>query len=181
MDNFSILIAGKAGDGIDKSSLIIGRIFSYLGYRVYIYRDYPSIIRGGHTFSIIRCTHNKIAVHLDKIDILLALNQDSIDFHKTKLGPKSLIIYDSTSVKSDEGFGIPIGIIIKEAKALELMRNSCIIGAMCKALGIEKDVLEKVFRKDISREIDLNLKVAFLGFNEAKEYSKIENLKQKKR
>ena len=179
MDNFSILIAGKAGDGIDKSSLIIGHILSQLGYRVYIYRDYPSIIRGGHTFSIIRCTHNKIAVHLDKIDILLALNQDSIDFHKTKLGPKSLIIYDSTSVKSDEGFGIPIGIIIKEAKALELMRNSCIIGAMCKALGIEKDVLEKVFRKDISREIDLNLKVAFLGFNEAKEYSKIENLKQK--
>jgi len=179
MDNFSILIAGKAGDGIDKSSLIIGHIFSQLGYRIYIYRDYPSVIRGGHTFSIIRCTHDKIAAHLDKIDILLALNQDSIDFHKTRLNSKSLIIYDLTSVKSDEGFGIPIGIIIKEAGALELMRNSCIIGAMCKALGIGMDVLEKVFRKDISREIDLNLNVAFRGFNEAKEFAKVEKLKQK--
>jgi len=179
MDNFSILIAGKAGDGIDKSSLIIGHIFSRLGYRVYIYRDYPSIIRGGHTFSVIRCTHDKIAAHSDKIDILLALNQDSIDFHKAKLNSKSLIIYDSTSVKSDEGLGLPIGIIIKEAGALELMRNSCIIGAMCKALGIEMDVLEKVFRKDISRETELNLKVAFRGFNEAREFAKVEKLKQK--
>jgi len=179
MDNFSVLIAGKAGDGIDKSSLIIGHIFSQLGYRIYIYRDYPSVIRGGHTFSIIRCTHDKIAAHSDKIDILLALNQDSIDFHKTRLNSKSLIIYDLTSVKSDEGFGIPIGIIIKEAKALELMRNSCIIGAMCKALGIGMDVLEKVFRKDISREIDLNLNVAFRGFGEMKEFAKVEKLKQK--
>jgi len=179
MDNFSILIAGKAGDGIDKSSLIIGHIFSQLGYRVYIYRDYPSIIRGGHTFSIIRCTHDKIAAHSDKVDILLALNQDSIDFHKTRLSSKSLIIYDLTSVKSDEGLGIPIGIIIKEAGALELMRNSCIIGAMCKALDIEMDVLEKVFRKNIAREIELNLNVAFRGFSEAKEFAKVEKLKQK--
>ncbi|MCX5687261.1 MAG: 2-oxoacid:acceptor oxidoreductase subunit alpha [Candidatus Omnitrophica bacterium] len=179
MDNFSILIAGKAGDGIDKSSLIIGHIFNQVGYRIYIYRDYPSVIRGGHTFSIIRCSQYKITTHLDTVDVLLALNQDSIDFHKSRLGDKALIIYDSTSVKSDEGLGIPIGIIIKEAKALELMRNSCIIGAMCKALGIGMDVLEKVFRKNISREIDLNLDVAFRGFSQAKEFAKVEKLKQK--
>jgi 2-oxoglutarate ferredoxin oxidoreductase subunit alpha len=179
MNNLSILIAGKAGDGIDKSSLIIGHILSQLGYRIYIYRDYPSVIRGSHTFSIIRCTQNKIATHLNKIDMLLALNQDSIDFHKDRLSEKTIIIYDSTSIKSDKGIGIPIGIIIKEANALNLMRNSCIIGAMCKAIGIEKDILEKVFRKNISREIDLNLKVAFRGFKEAKELAKLEKLKQK--
>ncbi|MEK6731997.1 MAG: 2-oxoacid:acceptor oxidoreductase family protein, partial [Candidatus Omnitrophota bacterium] len=96
MDNLSILIAGRAGDGIDKSSLIIGRILGQLGYNIYIYRDYPSIIRGGHTFSIIRCSVDKIAAHSDKVDVLIALNQDSIDFHKSRLtGGKSLIIYDS--------------------------------------------------------------------------------------
>ncbi|PIW68571.1 MAG: pyruvate ferredoxin oxidoreductase, partial [Candidatus Omnitrophica bacterium CG12_big_fil_rev_8_21_14_0_65_42_8] len=160
MNSFSILIAGKAGDGIDKSSSVIGHILSQLGYRIYIYRDYPSVIRGGHTFSIVRCSQDKIAVHLNTIDILLALNQDSIDLHKSRVNDKSIIIYDSTSVKSDRGMGIPIGAIIKELGALDLMRNSCIIGAMCKAIGIEKDTLEKVFRKDISKEIDINLKAA---------------------
>ncbi|MDP2921021.1 MAG: 2-oxoacid:acceptor oxidoreductase subunit alpha [Candidatus Omnitrophota bacterium] len=179
MDNISILIGGKAGDGIDKSSLIIGHILAQLGYRVYIYRDYPSIIRGGHTFSIVRCCRDTIATHLDSVDVLLALNQDSLDLHKSRLNTGSLIVYDSTSVKSDKGTGIPIGLIIKESGAIDIMRNSCMIGAMCKALGIGKDILEDVFRKNISREIDLNLKVAFLGFDEAKESVRIEKLKQK--
>ena len=180
MDNLSILIAGRAGDGIDKSSLIIGRILGQLGYYIYIYRDYPSIIRGGHTFSIIRCSIDKIAAHSDNVDVLIALNQDSVDFHKSRLtGGKSLIIYDSTSVKSDTGMAIPAGGIIKEAKALDLMRNSCMIGAMCRAIGIEKDILENVFRKDVPKETELNLKVAFRGFEEAKEFIKIEKSKQK--
>ena len=179
MKDLSILIAGRAGDGIDKSSLIIGEILAQLGYRVYIYRDYPSIIRGGHTFSIIRCSGNKIAAHEDTIDVLLALNQDSIDLHKSGLSGKSLVIYDSITVKSDVGVGIPISEIIKEAKALDLMRNSCIIGAMCKSIGIEKDILEKIFRENIAKELDLNLKVAFLGFDRAEEFVKIEKLNQK--
>ena len=44
MNEFSILIGGKAGFGIDKSSSIIGRLLNELGYRIYIYRDYPSDI-----------------------------------------------------------------------------------------------------------------------------------------
>lgn len=179
MDKFSILIAGRAGDGIDKSSLVIGRILTKLGYRIYIYRDYPSVIRGGHTFSIIRCSGDKIAAHSDKVEVLLALNQESIDLHKVRLTGSSIVIYDSNSVKSDKGTGIPIGDIIKEAKAMDLMRNSCIIGAMCKAIGIEKNVLEEVFRANVSREIDLNLEVAFRGFDNAKELVRIERLKQK--
>lgn len=179
MDNLSILIAGKAGDGIDKSSFVIGHILAQLGYRIYIYREYPSIIRGGHTFSIIRCSRDKIAAHHNKIDILLALNQDGVDLHKARLTDNSIIIYDSTSVISDRGTGIPIGVIIKELGALDMMRNSCIIGAMCKAIGIGKDVLEKVFRKDISRQVDLNLKVAFYGFEKAEEATRVERLKQK--
>ena len=77
MDDFSILIGGKAGFGIDKSGLIIGRIFNQLGYRIYIYRDYPSLIRGGHTFSIIRVSKNKIAtIETGKGTIKLELYED---------------------------------------------------------------------------------------------------------
>jgi 2-oxoglutarate ferredoxin oxidoreductase subunit alpha len=179
MNNLSVLIAGRAGDGIDKSSFIISRILAQLGYRIYIYRDYPSVIRGGHTFSIIRCSKDKIAAHSDKVDVLLALNQESVDLHKDRLSDNSIIIYDSNSIKSDRGMAVPIAEIIKEAKALDMMRNSCIIGAMCKAIGIEKDVLENVFRAEAPREIDLNLKVAFRGFSEAKEFIRIERIKQK--
>jgi 2-oxoglutarate/2-oxoacid ferredoxin oxidoreductase subunit alpha len=85
MEDFSLLIGGKAGFGIDKAGVIIARIFNQLGYRIYVYRDYPSIIRGGHTFSIVRCSKNKIATHYGKIDFLLALNQDTLDLHRNRL------------------------------------------------------------------------------------------------
>jgi 2-oxoglutarate ferredoxin oxidoreductase subunit alpha len=42
------LIGGKAGFGIDKAGSILGSILNRLNRRIYIYRDYPSLIRGGH-------------------------------------------------------------------------------------------------------------------------------------
>jgi len=203
MDEFSILIGGKAGFGIDKASLIIGRILAQQGFRIYIYRDYPSLIRGGHTFSIIRASKNKIAAHYDKVDFLLALNQDTLNLHRNRLKKDCLFIYDSDQVNpvrnliqkdsntgisngvkidSDStcGVGLPIGKIIKEENASEIMRNTCIIGAFCKTVGIDLEILENVLKKEISKEIDLNLKVCRRGFHEAKELIKIEPLAQDK-
>jgi len=182
MGDFSVLIGGKAGDGIDRAGLIIASILNQLGYRLYIYRDYPSIIRGGHTFSIIRASKNKIATHLNKVDFLLALNQDSIDFHKERLMDNTFIIYDSDLVKLEslpdgiQSSGLPLGKIIKEENAASIMRNSCIIGGFSKAVGLEWNILERVFKKNISKDLDLNLRVAVRGYNEAKEVVKIEAL-----
>lgn len=185
MNDFSVLIAGKAGFGIDKSGLIIGRLLNQLCYRIYIYRDYPSIIRGGHTFSIIRASKEKIAVHLDKIDFLLALNQDTLDLHKGRLREEAVVIYDSESVKADgltpgaRAVGIALGKIIKEENAAEIMRNTCIIGAFARSAGIGFDILESVFRREIGKEIDINLKVARRGFDAGQELCRISPLSQK--
>ncbi len=54
MPEYSILIGGKAGEGLNKAGIILARIMNGLGYRVFMYYDYPSLIRGGHNFSIIR-------------------------------------------------------------------------------------------------------------------------------
>ena len=128
MDDLSVLIGGKAGFGIDKASSIIAGILNQLNYRLYIYREYPSLIRGGHTFSMIRASSRKIAAHKDKVDFLLALNQDTVNLHKDRLKGGCVVAYDSDTVKSD-GIAVPIGTIIQEEKADEIMSNSCIIGA----------------------------------------------------
>ncbi len=187
MSCFSVLIGGKAGDGIDRSSLIIAYILNELGYRLYIYRDYPSIIRGGHTFSIIRFAKEKKQTHKAKVNMILAMNQDCLDFHKDRLKDVSTLIYDpdvidETTVPHRENIEvltIPVSKIIKEEEALAIMRNSCMVGAMCKALGIEWDVLKKVFNKKMPKAIELNLKVARRGYDEAKEVQKTEVLEQK--
>lgn len=168
MADFSVLIGGKAGEGINQAASLIAHLLNRLGWRIYVYLDYPSLIRGGHNFAIIRASDKKIAVHRDKIDVLLALNQDTVDFHKHRLKEGSIIIYDSDAAKS-EGRGLPLEKMVKEEGGSAIMRNSCIIGAFCKAAGIKQDVLEEVFKKHIPRETDLNIKIALRGYNGTEE------------
>lgn len=172
MENFSILIGGKAGFGIDKSGSIISYMVNRLGYRIYIYRDYPSLIRGGHTFSIIRASSDRIYAHRERIDYLLALNQDTVAFHKTRLKESSIIIYDADVVKCEgvcpvkNAIGIPINNILKEESAPEIMRNTCAIGAFAKTIGIDWKIVEDVLKKEIGRDIEINLKVARRGYDQ---------------
>ena len=185
MDEFSILIGGKAGFGIDKAGSIISYMINRLGWRIYVYRDYPSIIRGGHTFSIIRSSKDRISSHKNNINYLLALNQDTVNLHRSRLTDDSVIIYDTDTVKCEgacpvkNATGIPIGSILKEEQAPEIMRNTCIIGSLAKLIGIEWDVVDQVLRKEITRDIDNNLKIARRGYDHVNTLVKIEPLNRK--
>ncbi|MFH1584409.1 MAG: 2-oxoacid:acceptor oxidoreductase subunit alpha [Actinomycetota bacterium] len=185
MNELSILIGGKAGDGINQSGLLIARLLSQIGYYIYMYFDYPSLIRGGHNFSVVRASQDKIGTHTEKIDFLLALNSETIDLHKNRLGDNSLIIYDSDSIDLDslpesiENYGIPLKKIIKQEKASPIMRNSSLLGTFSKSIGVKWEITEKVFKKNILKEVDLNLKLARRGYNESKELIKIEPIQRK--
>jgi 2-oxoglutarate ferredoxin oxidoreductase subunit alpha len=169
MKDFSILIGGKAGDGIDRAGIIIARILNRLGNRICMYRDYPSLIRGGHTFSIIRAAERPIGAHMEKVDAVVALNQETADLHASRLKDRSsVMIFDSDSVTA-QGMGIPAGKIVKDENGHPLTRNSCMIGAMCRAAGIEWSIVEEVFRASMHHELEINLKIARRGFDAAVE------------
>ena len=67
-----------------------------------------------------------------------------------------------------DAIGIPVGRILKEEGAPEIMRNTCIIGSLFKTIGIGWDLVEQVLKKEVSKEIELNLKVARRGYDEVK-------------
>lgn len=176
-DDFSILIGGRAGYGIDKAGTVIAELLNRLGYRLYMYRDYPSLIRGGHTFSLIRAAHKRVDAYRNQVDWLLALNQETIDLHKSKLKAGGLAVYDSDSVKAD-GLGLPIGTILKETGDLEIARNTCMIGAFARTAGIEWPLLEEVIRQNMPKKIEINLQVARRGYDAVGETVKIPKLDQ---
>lgn len=182
MDNFSTLIGGIAGDGINEAGLTVGRLFNRLGYRIYMYYDYPSLIRGGHNFSIVRAGSHEIGTHLEEIDVLIALNQDTLERHKGRLKEKSFVIYDLDKVKTEgleqKGCGLPVTQILKEEGAIPIMRNTCILGGFCRVVGIPWETLEEVLKKHIPKKLELNLKVARRGYDSAVEFCRIDRLDQ---
>ncbi|MCX6678296.1 MAG: 2-oxoacid:acceptor oxidoreductase subunit alpha [Methanothrix sp.] len=178
MNDFSTLVGGIAGDGINEAGLTVARLFSRLGYHIYMYYDYPSLIRGGHNFSLVRASRQKIAAHMDQIDVLIALNQETIEKHTSRLKDNSFVIYDADKVKLDEtkhkGCGLAITQILKEADAPAVMKNTCIIGGYCKVVDIDWSVLEDVLKKHMPKMLELNLQVARQGYDQAAELCHID-------
>ena len=56
----SVLVGGRAGDGINNAGALVARLMSRLGYRIYLYFDYPSLIRGGHNFAVVRAATRNV-------------------------------------------------------------------------------------------------------------------------
>ncbi len=156
--DISILVGGEAGDGIKQSGVIIAKIFNELGYHVFVYDDYQSLVRGGHNFSIVRVSDEKIYSHNDNVDLMVAFNQDTIEKHKWRAKE---IIYDSDKVKSD-GIGIPAHSWAKD-NGSPLLRNSIFIGSICKYAGVDLITAEKIVKESFHKFIDENLKALKFG------------------
>ncbi len=90
----TILIGGKAGQGTAVTSHFIGKVFTELGYYVFNYRDYPSLIRGGHNFNVLRVSNKPIYSHKDKYDIIVAFDQKTINLHQKNLKKDGFILGD---------------------------------------------------------------------------------------
>lgn len=184
MDNFSTLVGGIAGDGINEAGVTVARLFNRLGYRIYMYYDYPSLIRGGHNFSLIRASREKIGSHLDQADVLIALNQETLEKHAGRLKESSFVVYDRDKVKTEmtkqKGCGLPVSEILKEEEALPIMKNTCILGGFCRIVGIEWPVLEEVLKKHIPKKLEQNLRVARRGYDSAVELCRVDKLDQER-
>ncbi|HUK92623.1 MAG TPA: 2-oxoacid:acceptor oxidoreductase subunit alpha [Methanomicrobiales archaeon] len=164
MSEYSILIGGKAGEGLNKAGIILARIMNGLGYRVFMYYDYPSLIRGGHNFSIIRAAPGRIYSHRTRVDFLLAMNRETLDLHAHRRGPGTVAIFNSDAVKA-EGIGLPLSQIAKEEGAPDIARNTGIVAGFCGAAGIPWEVLEGTLRKEIPRGLESNLAIAKRAFS----------------
>jgi 2-oxoglutarate ferredoxin oxidoreductase subunit alpha len=165
MNDVSVLIGGKAGDGINSAGAMVARLLGRMGYHVYLYFDYPSLIRGGHNFAVIRGAETSIGTCRENVDFLLALNQETVQRHRHQLNPGAAIVFNSDLVKG-EGQGVPVTSILHEEQAPAIMGNSALIGGFAKSAGIPWDMVEAVFRSQIPRGIDQNLKVARRAYDQ---------------
>ena len=107
--SFAIGIGGAAGQGVATPGDIFAKIFSRRGLHLNVYNAYQSIIRGGHTFLTIRTGPDKITNMGDRIDLLIPLNQDTMDRHLSLLSSGGACIYNSDTIKPGQaGGGRPV-------------------------------------------------------------------------
>jgi len=161
----SILVGGKAGDGINSAGAMVTQLLNHLGYHTYMYFDYPSLIRGGHNFVVIRGTDHPVGVHRDPVDFVLALSQETVVRHSSRIKETTETIYNSDLVRSS-GQGISIKSILHDENAAAIMGNSAIIGGFAKSAGIDWKTVSEVFSAHIPKGVDANLRVARRAYDQ---------------
>lgn len=141
----NILIGGKAGQGINKISEIVSKVLVRYGYFIFNYRDYPSLIRGGHNFNILSVSNKRVGSYESKLDVIVAMDEKTLEIHKGELKKEGVII----NVKGFEDLG----------KNLNVAQS----GALIKILSLEKEILIKEIKEQFDNE-DSN-KAAEQGFD----------------
>lgn len=179
MKDFTILIGGQAGQGSRKAGLVVAKILNNLGYRIFIYDDYESLVKGGHSFSKIRASQEKVLTQNNEIDFILALNEETLSKHRSALKDNGMIIFNADKVKSSEGLGINIETITKEEGGSPIMANIAMIAAFARTVGISLDLFKSVLEKEIRKDLDLNFKIAERVYNETEEKIRLDKLANK--
>lgn len=175
----SVLIGGKAGEGISSAGQVIAHLLGQLGYRVHMHFDYPSLIKGGHNFAIVRGSGRRIGAVGNRVDLLLALDQETLRLHLPRLpaGQESgAVVYNRDTAKYPPGVGIPVAAILAAEKAPPVMGNSAILGAFVRAAGIGWPVAIGVLGKSFRKATEQNLRVARRGYEASEERLRIPSL-----
>ena len=174
--DFSLAIGGGAGQGIATPGDILARIFVRRGLHLYTYNAYQSIIRGGHIFLTVRLCDEPIYTHGDSLDLLLCLNQDTMDRHLGLMGQGSRVIFNSDSINpGSAGDGVELcGVPVNELTQSRnrLIQNTVAVGVMMALIKLDFELLEDSLTLRFGRQgqsvVDENVAVARAGFEYAK-------------
>ena len=173
---FAVSIGGAAGQGVATPGNIFARIFARRGLHLIAYNAYQSIIRGGHTFLTIRTGPERVTTFGDKIDLLIPLNQDTMDRHLGLLGPGAAVVYNGESIKPGAA---PDGVRLCPLPVSELTHNSrnkveqntLAVGAGLSMMGIGfqplAEVLTQQFKKKGEAVVSENVEVARAAYDYA--------------
>jgi len=173
---FSVGIGGAAGQGVATPGDIFAKIFSRRGLHLNAYNAYQSIIRGGHTFLTIRTGPDPVTNMGDRMDLLIPLNQDTMDRHLTLLGSGGACIYNADSIKpGDHAEGVqlcPLPVsTLADITRNKVAQNTLAIGAALSMMGIGFQSLEEVIREQFGRKAvavaDENIAIARAGYDYA--------------
>ena len=174
--DFAIAIGGAAGQGIAAPGDVLAWTFVRRGLHLYTYNAYQSIIRGGHIFLTVRASNEKIYSHGDKLDLLICLNQDTMDRHLKHMGPGSWVIYNSDIIKPGEVQNgvqmcdLPVNELSNGSRN-KLVQNTAAIGACLQILGLNFEILAQTLTKQFMKKgqavVDENIEVARTAFDYA--------------
>jgi 2-oxoglutarate ferredoxin oxidoreductase subunit alpha len=166
----NFMIGGEAGQGVQSAGFLLAKVFARGGFHVFADQEYESRVRGGHNFYRVRVSDSPVSAISERVDILIALNRETIDRHRKEVSRQGLILFDNEAIPvpldQENLSGVPFTRLAEEQSGNKMAANTVALGA---ALGIIKydfalieTLLKDYFSTDEIRVS--NIKSARAGF-----------------
>jgi 2-oxoglutarate/2-oxoacid ferredoxin oxidoreductase subunit alpha len=165
--DLTIRIAGEAGQGMQTIGTVVCRICKEQNIPVFAHQDYMSRIRGGNNFFQIRISDTPAFAPREKINVLLALNKESVLLHRSMLAERAVVVFDKTAFGKDEDdvrfFDVPLNSLAGETRFV----NSVALGVLTGLLRFDFKIVEKMVEKQFKRKgneiVEKNVSAARAG------------------
>jgi 2-oxoglutarate ferredoxin oxidoreductase subunit alpha len=149
-----IMVGGEAGQGVQSVGAILAGALADAGLSVFADQDYESRVRGGHNFFRIRAAVNEVRAINEKLDILVALNRETIELHRRELNPDGIVIYDAATIgetlKGKRYVDVPLVKLATDA-GNPLMANTVAVGAVLGAGRFDLTALGSTLQKEFGK------------------------------
>ncbi|HTY82552.1 MAG TPA: 2-oxoacid:acceptor oxidoreductase subunit alpha [Dehalococcoidales bacterium] len=171
--DFNILVGGEAGQGVQSVGAILSRTLAYGGYHVFADQDYESRVRGGHNFFRVRVKDTPVLAVSPDIDILVALNRETVSLHEKELKKSGVIIHDPDETKLESRgpnfISVPLNKLAEQAAQNKLMANTVAVGAVLGLFNYDFDLLAFILKGEFSRHgeavVNENVNAARAGYD----------------
>ncbi|MDZ7860042.1 MAG: 2-oxoacid:acceptor oxidoreductase subunit alpha [Candidatus Krumholzibacteriota bacterium] len=156
--DISIVITGEAGQGIQTVERLLVTLLHHAGYYVFSTKEYMSRVRGGSNSTEIRVSTLPVAAYVDRIDILVVLDNKAFDHISYRMTDDTIIIGDKTQVKTISHPHVFSFDFLNAAKEIgnKVFANTIAVGLLASLFHISKDLIHDhitSFFKEKSKQI----------------------------
>jgi 2-oxoglutarate ferredoxin oxidoreductase subunit alpha len=177
---FAIKFGGESGQGINSLGEILAKALKNTGYKIFGYREYPSLIRGGYASYQIDIGNDAINSSSQFCDILVCSSRRSIYQYLKDMRQNGILIHTLTAVTfkpEEQEFIKSHNIQVKYIDALTLakeqggnalMSNMILLGALSEIIGLELDAVENIVNEQFANKpklLEIDLKCLKVGHN----------------
>lgn len=177
--NASVVIGGEAGDGVRAAGGVLGKIFNRHGLYSFVREDYQSLIRGGHNYSQVIASSEKVWNQYQEAEVLVALDERTINNHDDRLSEEGRLLFDPDEVDhdSEKAYSIPLSSMVEEVEGIEIMKNSAALGVIAYLYGLDLEIVKDVLKEVYGEKSDKNITLAEKGYEYGEEsFEKIREL-----
>lgn len=178
--DYNILVGGKAGQGMDTFAVLLEKVLQRLGFNVYAHSDYMSRVRGGHNFFYIRFSDKELYSYDPNIDVVFALDEETVKNHSSKLKKDGIIIADNDIAKDNDIIHLPLNLTAGRLKN-NMVANTVGLGAILKYFGLPIDIAIEALKDELNDNIaQVNIEAIEEGYTLLETKYNIEPLKEEK-